>query len=62
MIVKCRSCKEEFDVPITPQQLGAWQSGKYIQDAAPNLCADDRELLISNTCGTCFDRMFPPED
>ena len=33
-----------------------------IQNAMPNLSADDRELLISGICGPCFDKMFPPEE
>jgi hypothetical protein len=38
-----------------------WEGGALIQDALGYLTADERELLISGTCGACFDNMFPPE-
>jgi hypothetical protein len=34
----------------------------YAQDAFPHLTADERELLISGTCGSCFNAMFPEDD
>jgi hypothetical protein len=35
------------DVPITEEQLANWQLGALIQNAAPNLSAEDREFVIS---------------
>jgi hypothetical protein len=29
-----------------------------IQDHFPHLTDDERELIISGTCGSCFDDMF----
>ena len=43
---------------VNGQDVVDWKGGKYIQDAMPYLSADERELLISGTCGTCFDKMF----
>lgn len=40
----------------------AWQQGEFIQNAFPRLSADDREIMISGTHPTCWDKMFPPED
>jgi hypothetical protein len=39
-----------------------WQNGEHIQNVAPYLSADDRELLISGMCGKCFDEIFAGED
>tara|TARA_R110002020_G_scaffold100122_1_gene237058 strand:- start:218 stop:382 length:165 start_codon:yes stop_codon:yes gene_type:complete len=39
-----------------------WQEGTLIQDALPYLTTDQRELLISATCGTCWDDIFWEED
>ena len=39
-----------------------WQEGELIQVALPTLTEGERELLISGTCDTCWDRMFPPEN
>lgn len=43
---------------------GAWDeytmnlTDRNIQDIFPELSADERELIISGICGTCFDRTF----
>jgi len=46
---------------VNPKDLSDWKSEKkYIQDAMPYLSDSEREILISKTCGECFDKMFPP--
>lgn len=35
------------DLPVTVDQLSQWIGGTSIQDAMPELSADDREFLIS---------------
>jgi len=38
-----------------------WLSGQgFIQDVMPYLSDAERELLLSKTCGDCFDKLFPP--
>jgi hypothetical protein len=32
------------DIPVTAAQLTAWQAGALIQNAMPNVSADDREF------------------
>ena len=54
----CRHCKESSELAVNRQDIEDWAAGKYIQDAMPYLSADERELLISGTCGPCFDEMF----
>lgn len=36
----------------------SWCSGTMVQDAFPQLDADDRERLISGICPPCFNGMF----
>ena len=63
VVVPCHSChvpQEILNVPV--QGLADWQGGELIQNALPELNADQRELLISGTCPTCWDEMFPPEE
>ena len=62
MLIQCRMCKRVFDVPLTPLQIERRKQGEFIQNVAPELSAAERELVISQTCGECFDRLFPPED
>ena len=57
----CQHCKESSELAVNKQDIVDWTGGKYIQDAMPYLSADDRELLISGTCGSCFDKMFGDE-
>lgn len=58
MKVQCRQCRAVFNLPVTVEQIARWRNGALAQNAFPNLSADDRELIISQTCGKCFDAMF----
>lgn len=46
---------------INPVDLAAWKRGTLIQDAMPYLSDGEREILISKTCGECWDAMFGEE-
>ena len=39
-----------------------WLDGEYIQDALPELDADQRELLISGTHAHCWQKIFGESD
>lgn len=54
----CNSCDGPQTVHVTPQQYDAWLKGLFAQKAFPHLSADTRELMMSGTCGKCFDRLF----
>jgi hypothetical protein len=43
---------------VNSDDLQQWKDGELIQDAMPYLSADEREILISNICGLCFEQMF----
>ena len=62
MIVQCRICNNEYDIPATESQIEEWESGAFIQDAMPDLPAWQRELLISATCDNCWKEMFGDDD
>ncbi len=61
----CNVCKNQTEMMVRFEDYAAWErgrgnpSGPLIQDAMPYLTADEREVLISGTCGECFDKMFP---
>ena len=57
--VTCRHCQKSYNLLVNITDMADWKLGKYIQDAMPYLSAAERELLISGTCGPCFDEMFP---
>jgi len=59
---RCRTCGDTHILMVNAQDKKRWMEGELIQDAMPYLSADERELLISGTCGTCFDKMFGSEE
>ncbi len=60
--VPCRLCKEVTDLTVNIEGFVAWQGGKLIQDALPELSADQRELLISGTCDKCWNELFGSDE
>ena len=59
---RCRTCGDTHILMVNAQDKKRWMEGELIQDAMPYLSADERELLISGTCETCFDKMFGSEE
>lgn len=47
-----------LDLPVTEQQLAAWQSGALIQGAMPNLDSNQREFIISGCTQEEWDEYF----
>ena len=63
MHIECRICKNNYVVDVDMEKYTSWKDGSgYIQDIMPELSADDRELLISNTCGNCWIEIFGTDD
>lgn len=58
----CRVCKEIITVQVRTEDYLKWKKGAYIQIALHCLDADQREFLISGTCGPCYDKMFGNEE
>ena len=58
----CNTCEETECLLVDRQDFIDWRGGKYIQDAMPYLSVDERELMISRTCGVCFDKMFEGDE
>ena len=62
IIVFCRDCGKEFRLKVQASDVEKWRNGAYVQVAFPYLDASERELLISKTCGICWDVMFGFDD
>jgi len=54
----CRQCEKVVWVEAPEEEWEAYLSGTVAQLAFTNLTPDERELLISHICGTCFDKLF----
>lgn len=61
IMVTCRDCKKDYTLPATDEQIIRYNNGAYVQTAFRHLNADQRELIVSGTCGECFDKMFGGE-
>lgn len=56
---ECKYCGIVYTVYVDPVDFAQWTfGGGFIQDLMPYLSAGERELLITGTCGSCFDRIF----
>ena len=62
MWTTCRVCKNQVEMQVHIEDVTAWENGDLSQNAMPYLTPDEREVLISVTCGPCFDRMFGSEE
>lgn len=57
--VKCFNCSTSYVVIVNRYDMIKWLSGELpIQEALSYLSKNERELLLTNTCGKCFDEMF----
>ena len=61
--VKCRCCGKTYKLRVRPDDLYAWQNGDLlVQEAFPYLKPEERELLLTRTCPTCWDNMFSQDE
>jgi len=47
-----------MNIDITQAQLDAWQAGALIQDAMPNISADEREFIMTGITAEEWDELF----
>ncbi len=58
----CIVCNEYEVWTLNRQAVESWQGGELIQNAFPDMTMGDRELLISGTHSSCWDKLFPKEE
>ena len=51
-----------MDLPITQAQLDAYANGAMIQDAFPNLTADQREFIKTGYTAEEWEQIFSEDD
>ena len=59
VVTVCPMCGRANEIEVNEEDYWDWQDGTLAQDAFPYLSADEREMLISGICPTCWDKMFP---
>ena len=56
---RCRHCNKQINITVNKSDWEAYKSGKLLtQKAFPYLSADDREFILSQICGDCWDTIF----
>lgn len=63
IVTECPICHHANEVMVNEEDYFAWAfDGELVQSAFPYLSADEREMLVSGICPTCWDKMFPDEE
>lgn len=62
VVTQCPFCGRGNEVEVNEVDYWDWQDGVLAQDAFPYLSADEREMLISGICPTCWDTMFGSDE
>lgn len=60
--VPCINCNEVHEIEVKGDELFYLRRGAHIQDALRSNTNEERELLLSGTCGSCWDSLFPEEE
>ena len=47
-----------MEIDVTQEQIALWQSGTLIQNAMPNLSADEREFIMTGITPAEWDSAF----
>ena len=47
-----------MEIEVTQEQLSSWESGVLIQNAMPNLSADEREFIMTGITPEEWDSAF----
>jgi hypothetical protein len=63
LFFNCPSCGGRSHVSgVNWDAYCAWVKGELIQDAMPDLSADERETLMTGYHGTCFDEDWEDDE
>jgi hypothetical protein len=54
----CPICKKVNSVTVKKKDYDRWRAGTLIQNAFPYLKPDEREILKTGICNSCWDKMF----
>ena len=57
--LECKYCDHTEKVYVDQPDYDAWHNGALIQEVFDYLTAGQRELMLSNTCDTCWNKFFP---
>lgn len=61
---RCIHCGRDVAFEVDATKLNKWYEPNrpHVQHLFPELTSEQREFMISKTCGPCFDAMFAEEE
>jgi hypothetical protein len=59
---RCPLCLKRSVLDVDEVKLLAWEKGRHIQDAFPELTEGQRELIKTGTHPACWDEMLGDEE
>lgn len=62
IVTICPICRKETEITVRFEDFLAWQEDTHAEDAFPYLSANEREMLISGVCPSCWDSMWDDEE
>lgn len=51
-----------IDLPVTEEEIEAWENGAKIQEAMPNLSANEREFIMTGIVQSEWDEAFHDDE
>jgi hypothetical protein len=57
----CGRCQTVVTLSIDLDAYHAWKNGALIQEAFPTFTTDERKMIMTRTCGDCWNDMWNDE-
>lgn len=61
VLFQCNWCNKKTVLMLPVDGIAKYRNGTVVQDSFPDLSPAERELIISNTCEGCWNKMFVTE-
>jgi len=58
LVTECPFCKKEHVMVVSTLNWVQRLQGALVQEAFPEMSAEDRERVVSGTCPKCWDKFF----
>ena len=62
IVTVCPLCGHANEIEVNEEDYFDWSDGMNAQEAFPYLTPNEREMLISGICPTCWAKNFPDDD
>lgn len=62
IVTYCPFCGHINSIEVNITDYWDWQNGALVQDAFPYLSVDEREMIISGICPTCWNNIFGSDE